>query len=651
MLGLLNDSLDLAALEAGTLALAHRPLHLEDVVAQAFDAVRPLHVHREVNLACDWSDASLLGARGALIGDALRLQQLLASLLSLALRSTTAGGVLLRLATHPSGDDGLVPLHITVLDSGAGLTAAQLQASVAAAPQSTPARLDAQASLPLTMAARLVDRLGGQLDARSQPGAGSSFDARLRMPADPNAQPPAAAPAQQRLLLAQGHPGGREAALALLHHLGLGAGMEATSDVAGTKAALSEALQQGRPFDWLLLDSRLPGPGPTGAELLVQLRREHPALRIAVLGLPGLADDAAQLRAFGARAVLAEPLLPGALRKLLAESLPERHVDVEPPSLAGLRVLLVEDHPINQEIAMRMLGSRGAVVEVAANGQLALERLRARGPQGFDLVLMDLQMPVLDGLAATRQLRQWPGFEQLPVLAMTAHALPEEREACLTAGMQGHIAKPLDVARLVQALQAYRPRPAAQPTLDLQAGQRLFDGQAGLYRRTLQGFANQYAAGLAHWAGWAAAGEWTELRRAAHTLQGLAATVGAQPLHRLARLLEEAAAQADAAATGPQLACVQQELDAVLVQIQAALNQAWASTQMAARLAAVPPVPLAELRQLLAQSDSRALDWWQAHGTTSGLPAVLREQLDKALAAFDFDAASAALATHQEPHP
>jgi CheY-like chemotaxis protein len=254
---------------------------------------------------------------------------------------------------------------------------------------------------------------------------------------------------------------------------------------------------------------------------------------------------------------------------------------------------------------------------------------------------MDLQMPVLDGLSATRRLRELPGFEGLPVLAMTAHALAEERAECLAAGMQGHIAKPLDVARLMRELERYRPASAPAPmapVLDVTLGLRQFDGQAALYRRTLRHFADQYAGGIADWPAWIASGEWTELRRAAHTLQGLGATLGAQGLHRAALALERSAAASDAPAAGRQFGAVAESLGRLLEEIDLVLAEP-ADTPVDAQSAA----DLAELRQLLAHSDSRALDWWQAHGDKAGLDASTHDRVDKALAAMDFDAALLAL--------
>jgi two-component system, sensor histidine kinase and response regulator len=638
LLSVINDLLDVSKIEAGQMQIESLPLRLEDVVSQAVELVRPLHTNPATSLVCDWADASLLGARGQLRGDALRLQQVLVHLLSNAIKLTAAGRVTLILAAQPTDDGGRVPLLIVVQDDSIGMSTEQVTALFR---QLDPG--EAGTGLGLMLSRKLVELMGGSLDVQSHARRGSRFEIRLTLPLDATALPPAPLK-PRRLLLADRDGDGRLATQSLLSHLGLGDGVATSVDVASTLGALDAARHAGRGFDWLLLDWQLPGPGPTGPDLLARLRRDHPTLRIAVLSPPGLDDlcaqTHAQARAFGARALCQQPLLPGELRRLLSDTPGDRSPAIETQSLAHLRVLLVEDHPVNQEIALRLLGSRGAEVDVAGNGQEGLDRLLARGPGVYDLVLMDLQMPVLDGLSATRRLRELPGFETLPVLAMTAHTLAEERAQCLAAGMQGHIAKPLDVARLVRELQRYRtppPPPPAEPLLDMALGLRQFDGQAALYRRTMQGFVAQYSKGLGTWAAWLAAGEWTELRRAAHTLQGLAATLGAQPLHRLALALERSAVGADAGAASGQLCRVEAGLTELLGEI------AQIVAEPVATAAPQDEGELAELQQLLGQSDSRALDWWQAHGSHSGLDAATAARLESALAALDFDAAMVAL--------
>lgn len=638
LLRLVNDVLDIAKIESGHLRLDPAPLRLEDVVAQAIDLVRPLHTRPEVRLVCDWADASLLGSRGQLLGDAQRLQQVLVVLLSHALKSTASGPVRLRLGAGAT-DDGRLPLELSVSDSGTGLSdeqLADLRREANPGDRATATRVDG-GHLGLALARSLLQLMGGRLQVHNTPGRGSRFEIQLALPLHPTAPLPALV--AQRLLLAEADADCRAADAAMLHHLGLGDGLMTAADAEALLASLAQARQAGWPFDWLLLDWQLPAPGPTGAELLARLRRDHPGVRVAVLTQAGQDGPQAQARVFGARAVCAKPLQPADLRRLLADA-PGAPGASDSESLAGLRVLLVEDHPINQEIALRLLTSRGASVDVAANGQLGLERLQARGPDAYDLVLMDLQMPVLDGLEATRRLRRLSGFEDLPVLAMTAHTLDEERAQCMAAGMQGHIAKPLDVAVLVRELQHFR-RPSPEggaPVLDLQAGLRQFAGQSVLYQRTLRGFADQYGVGLHGWTAWLEGGNWPELRRAAHTLQGLAATVGAQPLHRAALALERCAAAADTAGASQQLARVDKVLARLLADIRATLPGGQPGS-------VTPPQAgeLAELQQLLDHSDSRALDWWQAHGLHSGLDAATCQRLQQALDALDFDAAALAL--------
>ncbi|PTT78504.1 hypothetical protein DBR42_23420, partial [Pelomonas sp. HMWF004] len=461
LFSLLNDLLDAARLASGHLQPEVQPLRLEDIIAQAVASVRPLHGHADVALVCDWPDASLLSERGQLRGDAMRLQQVLVHLLSNAIKFTPAGQVLLRVAAQPTDAQGRVPLRLTVQDTGVGMSAEQVAGLFH---EFRPGDIEHHrrhggTGLGLALARRLLELMGGSLVVQSQPGQGSSFEIQLALPLDSGAAVPPP-PKQRHMLVAHPHAASRESTLQLLRHLGLPGSMAGTPDGAATLAALTEARQAGRPFDWLLLAWSLPGPGPSGAELLALLRREHPALRIAVLCPPGLENGPLQARGLGARALCPEPLLPADLRRLLDGSSTDRAA-LDAQALAGLRVLLVEDHPVNQEIALRLLAGRGAEVEVAANGQDCLDRLQARGPAAYDLVLMDLEMPVLDGLSTTRQLRRLPGFETLPVLAMTAHALAEERAECLAAGMQGHIAKPLDPPRLVHELQRYRPAPPA----------------------------------------------------------------------------------------------------------------------------------------------------------------------------------------------
>jgi CheY-like chemotaxis protein len=345
---------------------------------------------------------------------------------------------------------------------------------------------------------------------------------------------------------------------------------------------------------------------------------------------------------------------------------------------------------------------QGVQVDAAEHGAAALERLRACGPGHFHAVLMDVQMPVMDGYEATRQLRQDPRFAGLPVIAMTAHALAEERERCASAGMTGHLCKPVEPAALYAALarhfggaelnqraspvpQPAQPQPpqplqplqpladagrlAAVPGLDAAAGLRRAGGQLALYRGLLADFALEYAGFPAALEAQLADGSWREAERRAHTLHGLAATLGAERVGALAAQLERDCRAGAAAAANAGLA----RLAPPLLQLAAALGDALATepeaaaevsqdtawlpagvcTAGAGAQSAPPDDWLPGLRAMLAACDSGALALWAAcrHEGESLLGRAAARRLGRALDQFDFDQALAVLSAAPQPEP
>jgi two-component system, sensor histidine kinase and response regulator len=671
LLGLINDVLDFSKIEAGRMALEDAAFAIEPLVGQAIELVRQAAQAKDLELLCDYADPSLLADRGWLRGDVLRLQQVLVNLLSNAVKFTPAGQVRLTVDTdRHRPDDGRIGLRIAVQDTGIGMTAEQqatLFREFAQADVSTTRRYGGT-GLGLAISQRLVSLMGGRIEVASAPGTGSRFELQVTLPRAPG-QPPAACPPQAaaaRVLVVEDQADTRLALLGQLHTLGIGANgrVVGVPDAAHALEALDAALAEGAPFDRVLLDWVL--PDDDGAALLSALRTRQPGLVVAVMSAYGSDELRQQARRLGAREFVAKPVLPEDLRRLF------RDTPAAPPpavpeavSLHGLRALLVEDNALNQELAVELLRRRGARVEVASNGLEALELLAARGAEAFDVVLMDLQMPVLDGFEATRRLREQPAFDTLPVLAMTAHAMAEEQARCKAVGMQGHIAKPLDIALLVRTLAPYAVRrgetaapPAGaasplppMPALDVAAALKRFDGHEALYRRTLRAFANDHGDGVGPLAAALDAGRYEDLRRGAHTLHGLAGTIGAAALAEMARVLENAALRRDADGARTALAPLAERLDEVVAQIDAALQPPppWMVTgpsggdEVAAP--ADPGAAIARLRRLLLAADSRALAWWQAQQgpICSVLAAPVARRLVHAMNALDFDAALAAL--------
>jgi len=676
LLGLINDVLDFSKIEAGGMTLESVPLRLEDVVAQAIALARPLAQGKQLELICEYADASLLAERGSLRGDALRLVQVLTNLLSNAVKFTPAGQVRLTIDAEPEAvtdPHGPVHLMFAIADTGIGMTPAQqagLFKEFTQADVSTTRRFGGT-GLGLTISQRLVTLMGGHIEVRSEPGVGSRFTVRVPLALEPGAASPGLcgdAPSQ-RVLVVDDQQDTKSAVLGQLRTLGVGrqGHLAGACTAAQALQALAEARARAEPFDVVVLDWVL--PDGEGGAVIGLMRSAQPALRIVVMSAYGADDLREQSIQAGAENFLDKPVLPDDLRRVFGHA---RAAESAAPlgRLDGLRVLLAEDNLLNQELAVEILSRRGARVDVVCNGLQAIEQLAATGAQAYDVVLMDLQMPVLDGIAAARRLRTDPRFDRLPILAFTAHALTTEREQSLAAGMQGYLTKPLDVPVLVRTLLPYVPAgesaaPAAAPVtpvadaaaavsdlrgIDLDRARAHFDHSEALLQRALRSFASTYGDGLGHWWGWIDAGEWPELHRAAHTLQGLAGTLGALRLRERVLVLESEAKARDAERARDALSQVEACLGPLVEQLDLALRpDSPAQGGTAFGELAAPALDALDaldgLRALLEQSDAQAMEWWHAHrrALRSALPAPAFRALGIAINAFDFDAALSAI--------
>ncbi|MDL2338104.1 MAG: response regulator [Pseudomonadota bacterium] len=677
LLALINDVLDFSKIEAGGMTLEQAPLRIEDVVSQALSLVRQPAQAKRIELVCEYVDPSLLAARGTRRGDALRLTQILTNLLSNAVKFTLAGRVRLVVdsaMSRPGAGVDAVPLIVFhVIDTGIGMTPQQqagLFKEFMQADETTTRRFGGT-GLGLAIARRFVSLMGGQIEVDSRPGIGTRFTVRIPLPVESGAGCPELpdSVAAMRVLVVDDQPDTCVAVIGQLHKLGIGrhGKLDGAEDAAGALRALALARDAGTPFDLVVLDWVLPdGEGTTVIE---RMRETQPGVRIVVMSAYGAEDLREQCRANDVRDFLDKPVLPDDLRKLFLDG---RVVD-DPQVLArldGLSLLLAEDNEVNQEVVVEVLTRRGARVEVVSNGLQAIERLAASGPEAFNVVLMDLQMPVLDGLETTRRLRAQPRFDALPILAFTAHAMAEERERTRVAGMQGYITKPLDVPALVRELQAYRVPAAVADMAAPSTGTRRrddasslplltciavgralahVDGSHALLLRTLRGFTSAYGGGIAGWRDWLDHGHWDELHRAAHTLQGLAGTIGAQPLRELALKLEGQAIERDAQAAGGTLPGLEAMLGELVAQLDLGLETPTAAERPSefGELMLTPDEALAGLRELLEQSDGQASEWWSSHrrALRQVLSPPMVRAVGLAIQGFDFDAALAALPT------
>jgi PAS domain S-box-containing protein len=592
LLQVINDILDLSKIEAGKMALDDVEFGLDELLSRCFEMVGQGARDKGLELVLDTDH---LPPR--LRGDPTRLSQALINLLSNAVKFTERGWV--RLRGELLREEGpRLQVRFEVQDTGAGIAPERQSELFNAFEQadSSTTRRHGGTGLGLALTRHLAHLMGGEAGLASTPGGGSTFWFSAWLMRAHLAGERSAPIAMQglRALLVDDLPEARLALADRLQMLGLHVDALADGDAALQK--VQAELTAGRPYDVLLVDWRM-GP-PDGIATLAALRARLGA------GMPPsvlvTAFDEVQMwqqaRSVQCDAVLIKPITASGLHDTLLRVLRHQPLPLAEPAAPGQaeerlrrehqgqRVLLVEDNPINQEVAGALLGAAGLTVETADDGARAVELALARP---YDLVLMDVQMPVMDGLAATRALRQRLGAG-LPIIAMTANAFGEDRAACLAAGMNDHVAKPVDPellyarllrwlplrARVVEAAPgsggaaASRPpvqqRLAAIPGLDPAQALRNVGGQEASMLRVLKLFARTYRQGEPAFI----ASDPQRWRSACHSLRGSSATVGAVALQPRLLAFEAALRASD---TDPALPALARELHDELAALAARL--------------------------------------------------------------------------------
>ncbi|WP_159674152.1 response regulator [Andreprevotia sp. IGB-42] len=579
LLGIINSILDFSKIEAGKLQLEVVDFELEDVLEQLADTVMLLADEKRLELvfAIDGHVPTPLR------GDPLRLGQILLNLVNNALKFTERGEVELRVLAALT-PDGRIELGFSVRDTGIGMNDEQRKRlfSLFTQADSSTTRRYGGTGLGLMIAQQLVRQMGGEIDVFSAPGQGSTFHFAVILDvADELA--PAIAPLGKRVLLVEEQDACAAALYRQLSDAGCSVIVAADGDDA--RACLLAARESNHDFDAVLLDAGDPVLRPNEALQLLGERHSSllllttPAHHDATLGL---ADCVVP--------VIDKPVLPRrlhhALQRVLGISEPVQapHAGVgNPMPLAGLRILLAEDTEVLREFEQELLLSLGAEVELAVNGREAVRAAIAPSSR-FDLVLMDVQMPELDGLQACREIRALRSAEELPIIALTAHAMIEEQRRCLAAGMNDHMAKPVEPARLVEtALRWARseqsglhgggtPRSMARvpslPGLDLPTALLRLGGREETLRRVLPRLRDGYSDTVVRLRDLLQQGDVETAHRLAHTLKGVAATLEATMVARLASEIEQRLQSGDTA-----LDAQLQHLDSALIEVISSINQ------------------------------------------------------------------------------
>jgi PAS domain S-box-containing protein len=550
LLHVIDDILDYSKIEAGKLDLERAPFSLRDCVEGALDIVAPRAWEKELELGCLIGEAAPAG----IVGDEARLRQVLLNLLSNAVKFTERGEVVVVVEAEETGV-GSYRLELAVRDTGIGIPPDRMDrlfTSFSQVDASTTRRFGGT-GLGLAISKRLVELMGGTIEVESEQKKGSTF--RISLPVA-EADVPARIAfedglphlAGKRILVVDDNATNRE----IVTRHARSWGMEPVA-VDGSASAL-ELIERGEAFDVAVLDMMM--PDMDGLALAGEIRQRRSESELPLLLLTSL-GRMPQLQPGGVfSAQLAKPLKASQLYNTLLQLLTggaagEEAIETMTDgkrARSALRILLAEDNAMNQKVALRLLEQLGYRADVATNGLEAIEALER---QPYDVVLMDVQMPELDGLDATRRIcERWPAETRPHIIAMTANALPEDREACFAAGMNDYVAKPIRAEELVAALK--RARPLANGDGDAAGVEfvSLDDAALGNLRdlggddflgEVIDAFLADAPSLLATLRSSLDAGNDEELRRAAHTLKSNGATLGAAGFADLCRDLEQRA--------------------------------------------------------------------------------------------------------------
>jgi two-component system, sensor histidine kinase and response regulator len=563
LLALLNDILDFSKIEANKMQLDCQPMALDEVLCNLSVLLASSVGDKPIEVLYDL-DPHL---PTHIVGDAMRLQQVLLNLCSNAIKFTHAGHVILT-ANLKETQDKLCTIEFAIADTGIGIAPDQ-QASIFTAfsqAEGSTTRKYGGTGLGLTICKRFVELMGGQLTLESKLGTGSIFTFALSFPVAPvsslNLPPPQAGSSQpMKVLVIDTHTRARESTGRLLN--ALGANVALAGSHAQAIAIYADALATDAPCTGIIVglnQTDLDGQNITSELGRLARQAGKPSPPVVLLASKGRdpLTSTAQGQWWAAHQLLVRPVTASMLEGALRRTPSANHMQ-RPPApkaaqrLLGLNILVVEDNPINQQVAKGLLLAQGAQITLAGDGQIAVDLL-TKGDSRFDLVLMDLQMPVLDGFGATREIRDTLGMLTLPIVAMTANAMASDRQACLDAGMNEHVSKPFNIDALATLILQFtrggenlpadsappiaHAIPAPSPGLDLDGALQRMSGMTSLYVSSANQLVVQLESCMQDIQDHLAAKDTDVLVRLLHTLKGNTATLGASALSEHLAALE-----------------------------------------------------------------------------------------------------------------
>lgn len=709
LLGIINDILDFSKIEAGKIELDKAEFRLEDVVSNSLFMLRQKAQEKEIELLLNIRSQDLIKEDVRLIGDSLRLGQVLTNFLSNSVKFTHEGHVMVTVDLLDR-QENYMELYFAVEDTGIGMTPEQcgkLFQEFTQADSST-TRKYGGTGLGLTISKRFIELMGGKVKVESEFGKGScfSFNCKLEI-AKNNPEQLTNIPdvGHLRVLVVDNHKEARQVlsgffnAFGVGHRLPSGNGVEEAESAEIALQMAKTALQSEHPYDLLLIDWVM--PDMNGGRLVSVIREECAERLPEFVIFSGFDTETIREAAeeCGVHNFLPKPIMPDGVRHLLKRLTGEEISEDDNATddiihMNGMRVLLTEDNRINQQLAIELMESCGIEVEIANNGKESIEKLEKAPENYYQVVLMDLQMPVMSGYEATEILRKNARFNDLPIIAMTAHAMAEERERCAKLGMQGHISKPIEPAELYAKLHTYYKPPADLQQrlaksksnnkntennknnnaavgnkttnrlpivkgLDTDVGMRRSAGKLELYRNILQSYAEDFVTFEADFGKLQIAHAWGDAERMAHTLKGVSGSIGAAEIQRAAESLEFACKEKNLNKVGE----IMPNLVKILTPLVAGIRNHYGldsenseeiseTTASADKAIAtngdvnskeVSPEHkevIQKMIQLLEESDSEAADLWaEKSKSLTFIPVEIKQKVKRFINDFDFDSA------------
>ena len=667
LLGIINDILDFSKVEAGKLTIETIDFDLEKVLENVSDLISEKASAKGLELIFHIDPAVDMHPKG----DPLRLGQILINFCNNAVKFTERGEIVVTASVQESDDKGQL-VHFAVRDTGIGLTQEQMGRLFQAFEQAdaSTTRQHGGTGLGLAISKRLAQLMGGDVGVTSQVGQGSTFwftaylgkgEGKARRVVTPDLH-------GRHVLVIDDNAQAREVLSSMLQSMTFHVD-EAPSGQEGIEL-VRQAAERREPYDVVFVDWQMPGmDGIEAGRHILALPNLSTPPHLLMVTAYGREEVMKQAEEASFENVLIKPVTPSMLfdsvvQALTTEERTEAGTQASTSAgfdferIRGAQVLLVEDNELNREVAIGLLEDAPVSVSPAGNGEVAIQMLRGRK---YDLVLMDMQMPVMDGLAATRTLRQDPKFKELPIVAMTANAMAGDREKCLEAGMNDHLAKPIDPDKLFKALlrwipprsvsapavasqhkkQAADSGPLKIPGIDTQTALNRTGGNCQRYESFLRRFAETQVSAVQEIRAALDANDLATAQRAAHSLKGAAANLGADAL-------ATAAANAEIAIkTQNNVVLAVAELEGSLTKAVAAIRQALPAAvpkTVAGSGNGDPSVvaqPLSRLKQLLEADDSEAADFIvesQASFSTV-LTGTEIESLTRLVGDFDYEGA------------